>query len=116
MEIRQVKLTESTLSPGALHGLAEIRPHLAFVFASARLFSSPALLACLAQALPGTRHRLRTAGEISNDGVDSGTAVITAVNLTTGFRGERRVSGDGGFRRVAVALAAAYRLRTFERS
>jgi hypothetical protein len=52
------------------------------VFASVKLFSDPVLAACLAQALPGTRCiGCSTAGEISNEGVDSGTAVLTAMRF-----------------------------------
>ncbi len=86
MKILQVHIpTPCASANGAdLGALAALDPHLVLIFAPVAAFAQPELTALLSSACPAAlRIGCSTAGEISDDGVTSGSAVVTAVRFAT---------------------------------
>lgn len=80
MDIRQATLTEPDINK--LEPLAEIQPNLVLVFGSPRLLTHPALVDSLAVVFPQARRiGATTAGEISSQGVEEESLVITAIRF-----------------------------------
>ncbi len=81
MKTRQLTLRSDETNDAAFAPLRDIAPQLVLVFAApGRL--NPALGETLKKALPGALSLgCTTCGEISDDGVDSGTTVVTAVHF-----------------------------------
>lgn len=111
MLTRQITVTD--LTDAALTPLSEIKPNLVLAFAAPQYFSQPGLAPWLARAFPGARRiALSTAGEISTQGVNDNSVVVTALLLDkTPFRiASTNITGmedsaDAG-RRLAAQLAA----------
>lgn len=111
MLVRQISVT--ALDDTALAALAGIRPNLVLAFAAPRYFEDPAFAPWLAKAFPDARRlAVSTAGEISNQGVNDNSIVVTALNLektpfkvaTTDITGMNDSAGSG--RRLAEQLLA----------
>lgn len=84
MKTAQVALADHGQEHRDLAPLAAIDPHLVLVFAAVEKLRDPELVAALARAFPAAqRVGCSTAGEISNDGVSDGSAVITAVQFAS---------------------------------
>lgn len=106
MQIRQCALSGTALDAAALAPLANLDPHLVLVFAS--LEAMEALDATQAQALMPRAQWVgcSTAGEISQDGVDDGSIVVTAMRFDQpAFRVVSTELAD-----MADSLAAGQRL------
>jgi hypothetical protein len=83
MDIRQLTLNDPARLTADLPPLADTRPNWLLVFASPSWFKNPAFFPALRAAFPAARlSGCSTAGEIGNDGVSSGTCVITAIRLS----------------------------------
>jgi hypothetical protein len=82
MRIEQVVLKAFPSDFAKLQSLEMVAPQLLLVFAGPAHFSTPALADELARRFPmAQRVGCSTAGEISVDGVENGSAVITAVHF-----------------------------------
>lgn len=86
MQVRQTSAT--AIDALTLDALAELDPNLLLVFAAPQFFTDPAFPATLARAFPGARRvAVSTAGEITNEGVNDNSIVVTALRLeNTPFR------------------------------
>lgn len=111
MLVRQISVT--ALDDTALAPLAGIRPNLVLAFAAPQFFGDPAFAPWLAKAFPAARRlAVSTAGEISNQGVNDNSIVVTALNLektpfkvaATDITGMHDSAGSG--RRLAEQLMA----------
>lgn len=111
MQVAQVKVSGPDVSSEAFAPLERLDPHLVVVFGSVQVL--PAVVRVLTTALPHARRiGCSTAGEISGEGVDTGSAVVTGVRFRTPqFRTARaplpsmESSADSG-RQLAHALRA----------
>jgi hypothetical protein len=84
MQVRQLTMKTPSLTSAGLAELVALDPQLVLVFAPVATFEQPTLVAELAAAFPGaSRIGCSTAGEICNDGVTSGSTVITALHFRT---------------------------------
>ena len=111
MLARQIAVTG--LNDAVLTPLAAIQPNLVLAFAAPHFFTQAGLAPWLAKAFPGARRvALSTAGEITSQGVNDNSIVVTALRLdktpfriaTTDIVGMED-SADAG-RRLARQLAA----------
>lgn len=85
MKVKQIKVRQLSALNSQIHSLAEIEPQWLLVFASRSLLSDPQCFTQLRQQFPlATLLGCSTAGEISSDGVDDESCVITAVNWSYG--------------------------------
>jgi hypothetical protein len=84
MQVHQVRLTPSSALPGALQASQNPAPDLVLCFADPLFFEAPdaALTAALRAAYPESLIvGCSSAGEISTDGVTTGSAVVTSVKF-----------------------------------
>ncbi len=82
MRIHQVVLRNFPADFAKLQALEPVAAQLLLVFAGPALFSTPALALELARRFPlAQRVGCSTAGEISVDGVENGSAVVTALHF-----------------------------------
>jgi len=82
MQTRQAQVRSMRSLDQALAPLAAIAPQLALVFASCEMLTAPEFGAALKRCLPGARCiGCSTAGEISREGVENDSAVVTAVRF-----------------------------------
>lgn len=82
MKIEQVVVRDVAALNGIETRLGSPPPHLVLVFAAPDFFTAPDGLATLQARLPGSLViGCSTAGEISRDGVDEGSCVLTAVRF-----------------------------------
>ena len=80
MLVRQIAAT--ALDDAALAPLRDINPTLVLTFAAPQFFTQPGFAPWLARAFPGAqRVSLSTAGEITTQGVNDNSVVVTALRL-----------------------------------
>jgi len=85
MQVAQVKLKNLSELLANISNLAVIEPQWLLVFANRSLLTNPQCFASLRQQFPNAALLgCSTAGEISSEGVDDDTCVITAVNWQFG--------------------------------
>lgn len=85
MKTEQIVVRDVAALPQSLSPLQAISPQWVLVFGAASFFATPALYETLRAAFPGAALLgCSTAGEISRNGVDDGTCVVTAVHLDKG--------------------------------
>lgn len=85
MQVKQLKVRQLSELNSQMQSLAEIQPQWLLVFASRALLSDPQCFTQLRQQFPSaTLLGCSTAGEISSDGVDDDSCVITAVHWSYG--------------------------------
>lgn len=109
MQIRQLSLHHDQPAPDQLAALQTLAPQLLLVFAAPNYFDGGALLSSLAAALPGcVVLGCSTAGEIASQGVEEGSAVLTAIH----FDHTRVASATTLLDGMKDSLAAGQRLAT----
>ena len=82
MKIEQVVVTDSAVPAAPLAPLQSLAPQLVLVFGAATFFTGSSLASTLRAAFPDAALLgCSTAGEISRNGVDDGSCVITAVQF-----------------------------------
>ncbi|MCP5278743.1 MAG: FIST C-terminal domain-containing protein [Thiobacillus sp.] len=111
MRVGQIAVT--SLEEGGLAPLSVLEPNLVLAFAAPQYFTDPVLPGWLGKTFPDARRiALSTAGEITSQGVNSDSIVVTAVRLerspfriaATDIAGMEDSAGAG--RRLAEQLAA----------
>ena len=109
MQIRQLSLHHDQPVPDQLAALQTLAPQLLLVFAAPDYFDGGKLLSNLTAALPGcVVLGCSTAGEIASQGVEEGSAVLTAIH----FDHTRVASATTLLDGMQDSLAAGQRLAT----
>jgi hypothetical protein len=109
MQIRQLTLHQDQPAPDQLATLQTLAPQLLLVFAAPAYFERGILLSSLQAALPGcVVLGCSTAGEIASQGVEEGSAVLTAIR----FGATRVASAATLLQGMQDAQAAGQRLAT----
>ncbi|CAK0772675.1 FIST C-terminal domain-containing protein [Gammaproteobacteria bacterium] len=107
MKIRQATLRDGKFSQVLLEPLTALAPHLLLVFGAPAFFATEAGVGELGARFPDAALiGCSTAGEVSMQGVQENTAVITAVR----FEHTRILSGSTPLASMADSLAAGQRL------
>ena len=82
MRVKQTVVRDASALASALSALQEIAPQLVLVFGATDYFSTPASVSALQAAFPAAKLLgCSTAGEISGEGVNDGSCVVTAVHF-----------------------------------